>query len=130
MYQSYFAGKKNKSFKEADTKPMFKGEDFYEKKYSDPDSMRELELFLENDGDLYRQQFQSIIKNIKGKLKSNKYDHKLSPKLWMYYVENGAKKYGKEFGGTWNEMFTKKDRMILAEKLADYYYDQIIAGEF
>jgi len=115
-------------FKE--TEEFFKGDDFYEHHYTDSDAMSELELYIENDGDLYRQTFMPIINNIKRKIKSGKYNHLLAPKLWMYFVENGAKKYGKEFGGTWNEIFTKKDRMILAQKLADYYYDRIIQGEY
>lgn len=105
----------------------FQGDDYYNKKYKDSIAMDELELYIENDSDLYRQQFIPIIKNIKRKLKSGKYDHKLAPKLWLYFVENGAKKYAKEFASPseWKDMFVKSDRMILAQKLADYYFDNI-----
>lgn len=111
---------------------MFKGENFYKHQFDDKDMARELELFLQNDGDLYRQQFMPIIKNIQRKIKSDKYDHSLAPKLWIYYVENGLKKYAKEIGSgmVWNKYLSTKDRKILATKLADYYYDQIMNGEY
>ena len=48
----------------------------------------ELRIFIDNDGDLYRQQLTPIIKNLLRKIKSGKYDHKKAPKLWMYLVDN------------------------------------------
>ena len=113
----------------------FKGDNFYERKYSNSGIMDGLELSLENDSQLYRQHFLPIIKNIQRKIKSGRYDHRLAPKLWLYYIENGAKKYAEEFkeyydyippNASWNNIFIKKDREILAQKLADYYYDSII----
>lgn len=112
---------------------FFKGDKYYDKKYSDDVAMNELELYLENDGELYRQQFMSIIENLKKKLKSGAYNHELAPKLWLYYIENGAKKYAKEFASSpseWKNMFKKTDRIILSQKLADYYHDTIVEGEY
>ena len=54
---------------------------------------RELELFIMNDQDLYRQMFMPIIMNIVRKMKRGVYDHKLAPRLWQYLVDQGAKKY-------------------------------------
>lgn len=111
----------------------FKGEAYYGKKYKDESAMDELELYIENDGDLYRQQFIPIIKNIKRKIKNGTYDHTKAPKLWSYFVENGAKKYAREFASSqaeWKNIFVKPDRMILSQKLADYYYDAILNGEY
>jgi len=124
--------KENKpSEKAVPEKEQFQGNDHYEKQYNDPIAMDELELSVENDGDLYRQQFQPIIKNLQRKIKSGKYNHELAPKLWMYYVDNGAKKYAKENGiSDWHQVFTKKDRMVLAKKLADYHYDEIKNGQY
>lgn len=111
---------------------LFKGDDYYKNLYNDPDAMRELELYINNTSELYNQ-FKSIIKNIQRKIASNKYDHSLAPKLWGYWVEVGAKSYIKEFGSLGDrmqDMFPKKDRMILAQKLADYNYDDIISGNY
>lgn len=120
----------NRSIKKSSTlkEQEYKGDSFYENKFDDPDMVYELELFLENDGQLYRQQFIPIIKNIQRKIKSGKYDHSQAPKLWMYYVENGLKKYAKELGSgmAWNQYLSVKDRKVLAMKLADINYDEIM----
>ena len=60
----------------------------------DAEAARELYLFMQNERSLMRQR-DSIIKNISRKMKSGKYDHKQAPKLWMYWVDNGAKEYDK-----------------------------------
>ncbi len=109
----------------------FRGDNGY--RFQDEIAAQEIELFLENDADLYRQQFMPIIENIKRKMKSGRYDHSLAPKLWMYFVDNGIKKYIKEYGTPGDRIdsiLVKKDRMTLAQKLADYYYDQIVEGEY
>jgi hypothetical protein len=90
----------------------------------------ELRLYIDNDGDLYRQQLTPIIKNLMRKINSGKYDHKKAPKLWMYLVDNGARKYVKEFGGNVRDMFPKKTREAVAQSMADDYKEQIDNGEW
>lgn len=87
------------------------------KAVSDVD-VRELVLYIENDGDLYRQQKQPIEKNLTRKWQKGQYDHSKAPKAWMYLVDNGAKKYMKEFGGP-GDAFDKATRMAAAQELAD-----------
>lgn len=103
----------------------------------DPDKdeygAQELRLFIENDADLYHQQFMPIIRNIQRRLKNQTYNHALAPKLWMYLVENGAKKYAKEFGSPdqpWHKMFPQAVRQAVAQELADDYLEQIKGGEY
>jgi len=91
---------------------------------------RELDLYIMNDSDLYRQMFMPIITNIIRKLKRGVYDHKLAPNLWQYLVDQGAKKYVKEFGGTVGQQFPKEARMELAKSMADEHYESIQAGEY
>ncbi len=97
------------------------------KKYIDEDAVYELKLFIENDEQLYRQQFIPIVKNIQRKMKSGKYDHKKAPKLWQYLVDNGARKYVKEYGGTVRSVFPKEVREETAKKFANYYRKEIKA---
>lgn len=90
-------------------------------------ALGELKLFMDNDRDLYRQK-ESILKNIERKLKSGKYDHSMAPKLWMYWVESGAKKYIKDFGtssDTMKDMFPKNLRQELAQEFADENLEEI-----
>lgn len=89
----------------------------------DEHAIRELELFMENDREIYRQT-QAIEQNLAKKQKSGKYDHKLAPKLWQYAVDRAATKYVKEFdarGARVQDVFPKPLREALAKKLADYY---------
>jgi hypothetical protein len=87
----------------------------------DSAAIRELGLFIENDGDLYRQQQTPIEKNLRLKGMKGKYDPKKAPKLWSYLVESGAKKYHKQFGSPgvpWNKMFPKPERDELSRQAA------------
>lgn len=86
----------------------------------DQNALRELELYMENDYQIYRQLL-AIEHNLAKKQKSGKYDHKLAPRLWQYAVDAAAKKYVKEFGGSVQNNFPKQTREALAKKLADDY---------
>lgn len=87
---------------------------------SDSDAVRELGLYIENDSTLYRQTT-SIIKNLDAKVKKGKYDGRLAPKLWRYLVDEGAKKYARDFGGDSARMFPGSVRNKLAEEMAREY---------
>ena len=91
---------------------------------------RELKLFIGNDGDLYRQQTLPIIKNLMRKRKKGVYDSELAVKLWGYLMESGAKKYAKEFGGTWHEMFSPATREIAAREFARDFEIGADGGEY
>ena len=91
---------------------------------------RELELYIMNDADLYRQMFMPIITNLSKKMKRGVYDHELAPKLWQYLVDAGAKQYILEFGGTVRDQFPKEARMALAQDIADEQYEMLQAGEY
>ena len=90
------------------------------------ENVRELQLYIENDGDLYKSKLIPIVKNIQRKMKSGKYDHKKAPKLWMYLVTDGAKKYTKEFPDV---KFSKQEKEAVAQEFADEYKDEIEAQD-
>ena len=92
----------------------------------DKNMVIELKLYIENDGDLYKQKIIPIVKNIQKKMKSGKYDHKKAPKLWIYLVDEGAKKYQKEFPGV---KFSKQEKEAVAQEYADEYRDEIEAQD-
>ncbi len=88
--------------------------------FGGPTEIRELQLFCENDGDLYRQQVQPIHKNLQKKLAKGSYDHEKSKKLWMYLADNCAKKYAKDFGSEgqpWHKLFSTSDRRAVAARV-------------
>ena len=88
----------------------------------DKNMVIELKLYIDNDADLYRQRLVPIVKNIQRKMKSGKYDHKKAPKLWKYLVDDGAKKYAKEFPGV---KFNRKVKDHVAQEFADEYRVEI-----
>ena len=91
----------------------------------DAHAARELKLYIEQDRDLYRQQIIPIVKNVQRKMKSGKYEHAKAPKLWLYLVDNGAKKYVKEFGGDDKRDFPKDLRLSIANEFATEYKAEI-----
>ena len=91
---------------------------------------RELELFIMNDQDLYRQMFLPILMNLARKMKRGVYNHQMAPKLWQYLVDQGAKKYVMQHGGTVRNTFPKQARMELAKDMADEQMEMIKAGEY
>lgn len=97
---------------------------------ADKTAANELELYIENESSIYNQK-KSIIENIKRKMKSGRYDPKLAPKLWLYWVDAGAKKYVKEFGsGNVDTIFNKATREHVAHGLARDYEQRIRSGEY
>jgi hypothetical protein len=67
----------------------------------DPVAARELDLYIANTYELIgapNSIGKSIDTNLKRKLASGKYDPALAPKAWQYLVDQGAKRYEKEFG--------------------------------
>ena len=95
----------------------------------DAAAARELYLFMQNERSLMRQR-DSIIKNISRKMKSGKYDHKQAPKLWMYWVDNGAKEYDKTYSSPGVRTFDKDTKMSVAIQLADEYKAEIELGNY
>ena len=99
----------------------------------DTDAVNELDSFIMNDEDLYRRRFMPIISNIKRKLKRNVYDHEKAQKLWMYLIDDAARKYVSEFGSAGTDvkdMFPKATRMQVAKILADREKENIEQGEY
>ena len=99
----------------------------------DSDSVNELDSFIMNDEDLYRRRFMPIITNIRRKMKRNVYDHEKVIKLWMYLVDDAARKYVQEFGSQdqdVKDMFPKETRLKVAQIIADREKENIEQGEY
>lgn len=98
----------------------------------DVTAARELEIYINNDSELFHKQLEPILRNIARRMKKGQYDHEKAKKLWGYLVESGAKKYAKEFstGSDWHRIFSTATRALVAQELADHYRDRIERGEF
>jgi hypothetical protein len=95
-------------------------------------AVRELILFIENDGQLYQQQTVPIEKNLYRKKKKGTYDHRKAPKLWGYLVESGAKKYVKDLylGDAWYTIFPPDVRRAAAKEMADDWLSNYKSGYY
>lgn len=98
--------------------------------HADHEAAHELSLYIENDGQLHRQQGEPILKNLILKVAKRTYDHDNAVKLYMYLMESGAKKYCKEFGGTWNVMFSVPTRKLAAEEFAKSFEAEAALGNY
>ena len=85
-----------------------------------PTETRELKIYIDNDGQLYNQRYMPIIKNLSKKMKKGKFDKRLAVKGFMYLVDDGVKKYIRDFGGS-KGMFSKKDKIEVAKEFADEF---------
>lgn len=107
---------------------------------ADKAAARELLLFTENDGDLYRMQFQPIAKNLTKKFKARKYSSTKAAKLWTYLADNAAKKYTFEMGDsgnarTWHQVkgygtFSAATRRLVGRLLEKSWHAEMKAGNF
>ena len=100
---------------------------------TDSDAINELDTFIMNDEDLYRQRFMPIISNLKRKIKRGIYDHEKAQKLWMYLIDDAARKYVQEFGSSGTDvkdMFPKETRLQVARIISDRELENIKQGEY
>lgn len=100
--------------------------------YGDYDAAKELELYIDNNGDLYRSRTRPILQNLTRKYKKGNYDVEKAAKLFMYLVEDGMKRYYREFGGSggWNRMLSVRDRKKLAREYAEYWLEEFKLGNY
>jgi hypothetical protein len=116
----------------------------WEDKGLDEHAANELYLYTSNDGDLYRQSYTPIIKNLATKKARGTYQSGPAAKLFGYLVENGAKKYyaeeveGKRVSGAftqnvgsgWHDMFPKNLRDAVAEEFRDHFEVEYDLGNY
>jgi len=94
---------------------------------------RELEVFIDNEGDLYRQMTVPIQKNLINKKASRKYSKVKALKAWENLATEGAKRYCKQFcsrGTVWHHIFPVDVRREVAASLRDRFDEDAAAGEF
>lgn len=87
----------------------------------DEHAARELELFIDNDGQLHRSSFTPIIANLARKMKKGTYNPTMAAKLWAYHVKRGADKYVKEFGSRGDTVSDLGFNKTTRDRLADDY---------
>jgi hypothetical protein len=83
-------------------------------------NVRELQLYMENSSQLYRQQGEPILKNLTKKAEKGTYDEMGAAKLYKHFADTGAKAYDKEFSGS-SGTFSVADRNAVAKNFASEF---------
>ena len=81
---------------------------------------QELYLYALNDSALYHQQREHVEALLQKRFDKGDYDSEKAAKLWLYFADNAAKKYHKQFcgNGEWFHMFnidTRREMATLCE---------------
>ena len=94
------------------------------------EEMMELKLYIDNDSSLYRQRYMPILKNLSRKKKQGKFRKGLAQKAFMYLIDDGAKRYTREYGGNVRDVFPKRQRKMLAQDYVDEFEETFKNQEF
>ena len=93
----------------------------------------ELELYSDNEYDLYKQKM-AVAKTVATHKARGNYRKDQAHKAFLLYLANpAAKKYAKVHGGpgdSWNVMFTKQDREDFAKSHVEWFEESWKEGEF
>lgn len=102
------------------------------KSVADPVGARELELYIENEYALVgaaNSIGKAVMKNLAQKMARGTYDATKAWKGWMYLVDEGAKRYNREFGTKFGTgAFNKATREMVAVRLAEVFESEVKSG--
>jgi hypothetical protein len=98
-------------------------EDTEIKEALDKELVTELSMFILNDAQIYKSRILPVIKNMKRKVASGKFDKKLAIKAFSYAVADGIKKYSKTFDVV---KPSRQDKEQIANTLYDHYQTAIM----
>jgi len=96
-------------------------------------NVRELTIYAEHSGDLYRAIVHATHRNMSKKHKADKYDHGIALRQYRRVADMAAKMYVKEHGtesDKWNVMFSVGDRNEVARRLADSQLAEMDLGNY
>ena len=96
---------------------------------TDEHNVRELELYIDSDADLYRQQKTPIIKNLMKKKAKSTYNHDKAVLGFLNLVNNGARKYKKDIPNS-DFSFSKADRIAVAKRLTSDFETEYAYGNY
>ena len=88
---------------------------------------------IENDADLYRQQFIPIVQNLMRKRAKGTYDSTKAAKLFGYLADAGAQKCAKFYDDDrrpWHAIFPPADRRAVARAMEKSFRDEADLGNY
>lgn len=92
---------------------------------------RELQLYIENDGDLYRQMIEPAEKSMVRKFKMGIQNDELGILQFLHIADAGAKKYQREFTDSeTSRIFSLKVRVYVARELYKTFAEEYRLGNY
>lgn len=95
---------------------------------------RELEIYADNNADLYRQMINPLNKALITRMVKGSYDHDKAVKGFGNVVEEAAKRYTKGYGsnekGEWHRIFNTSTRKDVAEKMTEGFEAEAKEGNY
>lgn len=88
---------------------------------------RELQLFSENDADLYRQRIVPIQTNLVTKIATGTFDINKAPLIYKYLIDDAIKRYSKDYGEI---KLTKAEKNNLAKIFVNEFLDEAQNGTY
>lgn len=91
---------------------------------ADTIAARELALYAENDAGLYHRMRRPIEANHTRKMQKGIYDHEKALKSWESFATLAAQQYAREFGGTYNIIFSMATRRLAAKHMRETFENE------
>ena len=96
---------------------------------ADSNAARELELYADNDHELYHLKLHTYWTAALKKVQAGKFDPEKAVKLFEYYTERAAQKYVREFGGSMGSVFSVATRRAAARECVAEFISALQSGE-
>lgn len=93
----------------------------------DSEAARELFLYMQNDEETWDRRKPQYDKNLLRKVKKGVYNSEASAKLWLYLVDEAAKKYVQTMGSSGarvDSLFNLQTRKFVAAKLVEMFEEE------
>jgi hypothetical protein len=91
-------------------------------------AVRELLLFTENDGELYRQMRLPLLKRLEYSKRKGVYNKERAIQWFLNVINVSAKKYNKEFASPNDKIFTMADKREVARQMTEKFETEYALG--
>lgn len=96
------------------------------KTFADYEAARELHIFAQNDSETYFSSLQPVMDLMDRKKERGIFDQEKAGKAFEYAAEYAARRYCKDFGGVWFQVFNAATRRAAAALLLDDYLSDVL----
>lgn len=97
----------------------------YDERHKEPDynetNITELELYTENNGDLYRQMILPYEKSLQKKMDKGIYSRELAIKGYLNVINEASRRYTIEYANKGDKIFSPADKLEVAKRMLNSF---------